>query len=837
MNSSSEENGGKSQEKTRHQHQQPEDESVRSCKRKLALTSLESYDSAEAQDSEKKHPESPPPAKRWVIGPLFQSFRSKMASFTEIVMSPVRLFTEHTGALNTEDPSGAEGEEADVVRNRAAVVQRLKFDHGSDRQHGTARHAGSEKQSDSIPEGNDSFRTLTPVKQSVLCNDPGSENGVYDPTSASGSSQGASSSTTPESEPRSSSLTFLTEHGGKKEPDSLPIPIRTSPGKASESQRAEESSDLSCELPENEQNRAIIQDPSQNVAAFRGRKRRDRETSEGAEDVGQVMKSQTVTLDRSLTASKRQRVLVSDGVPGSTGDAEMSRIEFGCSEMLSRTRSRRNDTKCTPPAASGDSKHTPAPKKPPASKNRSSRGVRVRRGVDAFEDQGMSMSLMLKVGPEVDEDVSATSRGLIKNDTEGNRERVMDHVLTENDDGFENLDLIARKSSRADKQRRRCVTSEMRMHVLGDQNVQEPAPVSNRLKRSLSCPDISSLRPSTDHTLPFHPPSPKQPTHPRPCSPLKRERRHTVCSLEIEREIAPLCLRKEVYPNWAGPSGSARPHSPSKSLAALVSCFLSSPLAFLSERSSRRRGDDSTYGSTLSFSKITNSPSTSFTSAFSPDAAHTPEDHALSSHSSVFDSVPTPAEDCGVHQESGEHDLATVASEEKALSDPDVKTVRKQIEGKKVSAIRIRKTLPKPQYNLTPMGLPKAVRVKKKVFSVEEIYTNKNFTSPPEGRLETIFEAPLSRRDGSESFISLKRMKRFIDFPELGVARKPKRPPIGGAGGAQRKGAGNSGAGRTRRGVWASSREESLLVQDSDSLLCSKLTELDTWMIREQMVN
>ena len=37
-------------------------------------------------------PKSPSPVKGWVIGPLFQSFKSKMASFTEIVMSPVKLF-------------------------------------------------------------------------------------------------------------------------------------------------------------------------------------------------------------------------------------------------------------------------------------------------------------------------------------------------------------------------------------------------------------------------------------------------------------------------------------------------------------------------------------------------------------------------------------------------------------------------------------------------------------------------------------------------------------------------------------------------------------------------
>lgn len=103
-----------------------------------------------------------------------------------------------------------------------------------------------------------------------------------------------------------------------------------------------------------------------------------------------------------------------------------------------------------------------------------------------------------------------------------------------------------------------------------------------------------------------------------------------------------------------------------------------------------------------------------------------------------------------------------------------------------MSSIRIRKTLPKPQNNLTPMGLPKPiryvntshqhrccflctygtsetlnasftvwyrdkhvtvcnkrpgtsvehclsfVRLKKKEFSLEEIYTNQNFSKPPE---------------------------------------------------------------------------------------------------------
>ncbi|XP_041436221.1 uncharacterized protein LOC108707110 isoform X3 [Xenopus laevis] len=52
----------------------------------------------------------------------------------------------------------------------------------------------------------------------------------------------------------------------------------------------------------------------------------------------------------------------------------------------------------------------------------------------------------------------------------------------------------------------------------------------------------------------------------------------------------------------------------------------------------------------------------------------------------------------------------------------------------RVSQIRIRKTVPKPDTNLTPMGLPRPKRIKKKEFSLEDIYTNKNYKSPPPDR-------------------------------------------------------------------------------------------------------
>lgn len=105
-------------------------------------------------------------------------------------------------------------------------------------------------------------------------------------------------------------------------------------------------------------------------------------------------------------------------------------------------------------------------------------------------------------------------------------------------------------------------------------------------------------------------------------------------------------------------------------------------------------------------------------------------------------------------------------------------------------------------------------------------------------RLETIFEVPQNRRDGSQTDVGQKKVKRFVEFPELGVARKPKKPLVVGmaGGGAHRKAGGNSGISRTRRGVGASPKvEDALTLQELDSLLCSKLEELDTWMALQQV--
>ncbi|KAM7392271.1 hypothetical protein PAMA_007404 [Pampus argenteus] len=95
--------------------------------------------------------------------------------------------------------------------------------------------------------------------------------------------------------------------------------------------------------------------------------------------------------------------------------------------------------------------------------------------------------------------------------------------------------------------------------------------------------------------------------------------------------------------------------------------------------------------------------------------------------------------------------------------------------GKRVSQIRIRRASPR-EMPLTPMGLPKVKRLKKKEFSLEEIYTNKNYKSPTTNRsLETIFEEP-REKDGTLLLIGQQRRRRLLLFPDFTQPRKRKRP-------------------------------------------------------------
>lgn len=714
------------------------DKTTRSCKRKLEIPalSLGSHDATKARDSEKKDLENPPPAKRWVIGPLLQSFRSKMACFTEIVMSPVQLFkpselpagSSHGGPSVTPEKEEEDGKEDAISETeeeitpvtKLTVVQRLTFDTGSsdasdsERNKVTSSQHGSDHRRDSIPGDGGSFGSLSSASTRRTTDQ------------ITGASKVQRCSREEKQECGSANLRQLARAGLLDASDS----VRTSLGKGSGSGKAIRQLVVLCErksldelnmLTEQagksknrEQDQPLAKDlrlPTPAVGKGekgRGLQRRElteRVEKEGTVGADQVEESPTVLRTEALEnltlgqTGKRRKVQVSDECPGTrnAGRAQISglnsseREETGQTRVSRSSRKKEKVAKSTlrysaksasielistnhsapaegPPSSWSSSRTTRRRKSSrphgerssdvpesclgvPAACSRSSDGTsdskrvrrnnirqakhksetsvtqvekrpgvgktsstarRVKRAADAFEDQGMSMSLTLKVGSGLDGGKDASSIVTCGITTKG--EEVMlagascpSTVTPEDFFSVKNGGLTHPgdgKVETADKRRRWCVCSEQDEVDQDD----DPTPAltssgrgSNRLKRSFSCPDITSLRHGND--APVHE---RTPCHPSPLkkasqlnadasSPSKRTRRHTVCSVEIEREIAPLCLRKEVYPKWGSTSTLPYPRSPSKSVASLVSCFLSSPLAFLSKKSSRGHGDDSGY--------------------------------------------------------------------------------------------------------------------------------------------------------------------------------------------------------------------------------------------------
>ncbi|XP_048710390.2 proline-rich protein 14 isoform X5 [Caretta caretta] len=238
-------------------------------------------------------------------------------------------------------------------------------------------------------------------------------------------------------------------------------------------------------------------------------------------------------------------------------------------------------------------------------------------------------------------------------------------------------------------------------------------PSQPRLGRSYSCPDFPWAMPS---------PLPAS----APCPP--RRRRHTVCSLEVSRELLrghpspPIlpCLRKEVFPF---PSPASR--------------HLLSPVVCMT------RCDEA------------------HSSCPGPPHHEEPATALL---------CPRDGSQCPEQGDRG-HGITTGGI---LLSHTDAKCSQEETTGK-VSRFRIRKTPAKQQANLTPMGLPRPVRLNKKEFSLEEIYTNKNYRTPTEKRtFETIFEEP-RERNGALVLTSQRKLKRTMEFQDSSLPRKQRR--------------------------------------------------------------
>ncbi|KAM6318212.1 protein PRR14L isoform 2-T2 [Podargus strigoides] len=148
--------------------------------------------------------------------------------------------------------------------------------------------------------------------------------------------------------------------------------------------------------------------------------------------------------------------------------------------------------------------------------------------------------------------------------------------------------------------------------------------------------------------------------------------------------------------------------------------------------------------------------------------------------------------------------------------DTELKKTEPEERPKKVSQIRIRKTVPKPDPNLTPMGLPKPKRLKKKEFSLEEIYTNKNYKSPPPARsLETIFEEP-KEKNGQLISVSQQKRKRILEFQDYTLPRKRKtRGKIKAVGSFTR------------------AKKAALQSAELDALLTQKLMDIEAFFAKE----
>uniref|UniRef100_H2ZRA4 Tantalus-like domain-containing protein n=1 Tax=Ciona savignyi TaxID=51511 RepID=H2ZRA4_CIOSA len=88
---------------------------------------------------------------------------------------------------------------------------------------------------------------------------------------------------------------------------------------------------------------------------------------------------------------------------------------------------------------------------------------------------------------------------------------------------------------------------------------------------------------------------------------------------------------------------------------------------------------------------------------------------------------------------------------------------------------RIRKTLPPLKVRPTPLGLARPLRVKRDNFTVEEIYMNRNYSTPTMKAWETIFEEPKQDKEGKIRYAEKTKKRRAVFFPADPSTRAKKR--------------------------------------------------------------
>ncbi|KAM4608178.1 proline-rich protein 14 isoform 2-T2 [Discoglossus pictus] len=311
-----------------------------------------------------------------------------------------------------------------------------------------------------------------------------------------------------------------------------------------------------------------------------------------------------------------------------------------------------------------------------------------------------------------------------------------------------------------------------------------------QLKIAISSPPATLCRPPLQRCLSC-PSMPLTPTLPFRCAVASpRQRRHSLGTVEENEVLTRIafpftCLRKEKHPHLLCSGGTPLTHY---------------------------------HPNLFSASSPGICPHPNLGSVTSPETSHQQRGFVNASGFSPSSSISLH----GMrrpHHHSPEHRNIECTSEDASLFDSELKEPENwhRPNAGKVSNFQIRKRPTRQEGNLTPLGLPKRARLQKEEFSLEEIYTNKNYRTPTEKRtFETIFEEPLLK-GGSLVLTSQRPLRRLIVF------REGNAPP-------RRRNKKKKRGVRSRRGTQINIEEKI----DLDVLLQDKLSQLEAALQREQ---
>lgn len=570
----------------------------------------------------------------WVIGPLFQSFRSKMATFTEIVMSPVKLFRAPSPPPPTDCPQDGGGEINQLQRcqeeTTAAAVKcskKLSFDDVEETEQADEEPQSGRSLSDATPGDVVPLLVSTSdcVKPSLLVCSVEAE--PADPPAVAAPPKPPPTRKCPGTRKKVPSKPVRPQTISRGS-ESLPSPVICPPdGHRNHLTNADEGPrppQLGSEEAERlSDGAAAVRRPAADCSSTEPLKKKKKRPVEGvartarkkAASEGHVTRPAVKTrADRKGAAcDARPDAQVKPTAKSQAPRVKASRVLGGAAMALETTiaitelpEPQRIAVVVVRPLNPADNK--PCKRKSPTHEGSAwgsgaappLEGSRKKQKKAAKSSESGQRSLqskevrgqrsrdplyfeMMLPPPDMPALICSDDKLLLDGAEQlaagrhASRQRSQEVTVRPRRDSQRGRQRVQRQLDRVGGQG---WTAEGDAHSLAT-----PPTARSRLSRSLSCPELPSLAAATVDPAPSIPQRPSRAAaSPHPVCharrSLRRARRHTVCSLEVERELAPLCLRKEVFPSRR----SLPCPSPTHSFSTLASCFLSSPLAFLSKR-------------------------------------------------------------------------------------------------------------------------------------------------------------------------------------------------------------------------------------------------------------